>query len=170
MDRFRKPNRLKHLSYSSKNTYFLTVNILRHEHILGEVLPGGTMEQPFVRLTEIGKIVERAILRSADIPGVTVENYVIMPNHIHLLLDVQSPIDENTEQTVSPNDTVPRTVARIKRHANRDAGKQIFQRSYYDHVIRDQRDYDAHWQYIEDNPAEWLYGAHRVIDGMREIF
>lgn len=39
---------------------------------------------------------------------------------------------------------------------NGEQGSKIFQRSYYDHVIRNQNDYDEVWQYIENNPKKWV--------------
>ena len=152
----RKPNRLPQFSYSSENSYFLTINTAPFSPVLCEILPSGDFHPPLIRLSEVGKITEDAIIGSNKIQGVTVENYVIMPNHLHLLIDLRSQIDENTNQSISATDIIPRVVAVIKRIVHLKTGQKIFQRSYYDHVIRDQKDYDLHWQYIEDNPADWL--------------
>ena len=70
-----------------------------------------------------------------------------MPNHIHLLLR----LDETPGQA-----GIPQIVRQMKAHVSKRAGFSIWQRSYYDHVIRGQKDYDMIWQYIADNPAKWL--------------
>ena len=44
----------------------------------------------------------------------------------------------------------------IKVLVAKEVGESVFQRSYYDHVIRNQKDYDEIWEYIEDNPRKWL--------------
>ncbi|MBQ8057085.1 MAG: hypothetical protein IJ275_01980 [Ruminococcus sp.] len=43
----------------------------------------------------------------------------------------------------------------LKRFVNKEAGENIFQRSYNDHIIRDERDYLARWKYIDNNPIKW---------------
>ena len=86
---------------------------------------------------------------------VTVEKYVIMPNHIHILLAVD--MEENgTPRASSPTTAVvPRFVAALKRFSNQEAGNNIFQRSYHDHIIRGQQDYLKIWEYMENNPKKW---------------
>ena len=53
------------------------------------------------------------------------------------------------------NSTIPRIVSTLKRFVNRDLGYNVFQRSYHDHIIRNQSDYDEIWQYIDENPLKW---------------
>ena len=48
---------------------------------------------------------------------------------------------------------------------NRTAGVQLWQRGYYDHIIRDQLDYDPIWQYIDENPAKWPHDQFYISDG-----
>ena len=87
-------------------------------------------------------------------PSVSVDKYVIMPDHIHLLLRI--------EGTGNPSPTLGNVIGwykyqTTKRINQTDAtqGLQVFQRSYYDHVIRNQQDYDSVWEYIENNPRKW---------------
>lgn len=79
----RKPNRLKNHDYSQNGVYFITVCVKNRNPILSYIPVGANC----VRLSKIGKAVEEEINNISKIyANVTVENYVIMPNHIHLLV------------------------------------------------------------------------------------
>ena len=54
------------------------------------------------------------------------------------------------------NAVIPHFVSTFKRFCHRDVGEKIFQRSYYDHVIRNQQDYNEVWEYVENNPKKWV--------------
>lgn len=89
-------------------------------------------------------------------PGVYVDNYVIMPDHIHMLLRIDC-------GTGNPSPTLGNVIGwykyQVTKEYNRCANAEctrLFQRSYYDHVIRNQRDYDEIWAYIENNPRKWM--------------
>ena len=61
-----------------------------------------------------------------------------------------------TSRTPSPtNAVIPRFVSTFKRFVNKDCGFSLFQRSYYDHIIRDEEDYGRIVRYIDENPARW---------------
>ena len=79
-----------------------------------------------------------------------------MPNHIHILLLVNNAA--NLSGTTNPtlqNSIVSRFVSTFKRFCNKEYGHNIWQARSYDHVIRDQSDYDRHLQYIHNNPYVW---------------
>ena len=86
--------------------------------------------------------------------GITVLKYVIMPNHVHILVRIDTNI--NTIQKSPANELIPRFVGVFKRFCHRDIGKKIFQRSYHDHVIRDENDLIGAINYIENNPYRWM--------------
>ena len=145
----RKPNRLKNFDYSQNGAYFITVCIKNRNPILSEITVGADIIRPYeVRLSEIGKTVDCAI---KNIPkcycGVSVDNYVIMPNHVHLIIT----INNDSGRMVS----APTIVAGFKRYVSRQAGCSVWQKGFYDHVIRDFYDYRIKYQYIDDNPAKW---------------
>ena len=172
----RRPNRLKEYDYNQDGVYFITMCTQNREQILSNI----TIDEqiPQVHLMEYGRIVEKYIMsvqyRKMQI---TVNHYVIMPDHVHILLSIQNPEKtENMENGISPgnndaiskretdgtsrapsptNAVIPQIVSGIKRLTNREIGFNIWQRSYYDHVIRDEQDYWNIWQYIENNPARW---------------
>ena len=102
-------------------------------------------------------------------PDLQIEKYVVMPNRIHFIVVVtQRPV--RASRTPSPtevraNQTIPAFVSTLKRMTNRTAGVQLWQRGYYDHIIRDQLDYDTIWQYIDENPAKWPHDQFYTSDG-----
>ena len=147
----RKYNRLENYDYSQNGAYFITVCTQDRKPILSAIIGDG---EPVPKL--IGRIAEEYIRRiSEKYPGVTVNRYVIMPDHIHILLCFDGPED--------PSHMVGSVVGWYKYQVTKQAnllrntpGEKLFQRSYYDHVIRNQRDYDEIWQYIENNPRKWV--------------
>ena len=153
----RKANRLCEYDYSTNGAYFITLCTQDRKKILSNIVGGGALDAPEIVLTEIGKIAHRYILSSNRIPGIVVDKFIIMPDHIHLILLVNQTAVNGTSRAPSPtNAVVPHFVSTFKRFCHRDIGTIIFQRSYYDHVIRNQQDYDEIWQYIENNPRKWL--------------
>jgi len=152
----RKSNRLSTYDYSAPGVYFITICTQDKAKILGEVVGGGALDAPCVHLTKIGETVKKHILSGNRIPGITVDKFVVMPNHIHLLLSITRPIPNVTAKEPSPaNALIPHFVSTLKRFCHRDTGSVIFQRSYHDHIIRSEKDYLKIWEYIENNPARW---------------
>jgi len=78
-----------------------------------------------------------------------------MPDHVHLLIVLDTETMWASSPTGSENKRLASIVRSIKTLTTKEIGKPIFQRSYYDHVIRNQQDYDEIWQYIEHNPLKW---------------
>ena len=166
----RKPTRLKNFDYSSVGAYFVTICTQDRKRILSEIVKDnsnivgdGALDVPKVQLTHIGKIVEKYILSTEKIPNVYVDQYVIMPDHLHLIIIIKSgAINSNnacgTSRAPSPtNEMIPRIVSTFKRFCNKDIGYNIFQRSYSEHIIRDQNDYETQRKYIYENPLRWYY-------------
>jgi len=135
-----KRMRLPAFDYSSKGAY------------IGEESFRGFQQNRFLSppdpvLTEIGKIVESSIARvPTQYPGVFVDHYVIMPNHVHLLLRF----------TGEDSPKLGRIIQQLKGFVTKHCGQAIWQDKYYDHVIRDENDYLIKAQYIENNPAKWI--------------
>ena len=152
----RKPNRLPDYDYSTPGAYFLTVCTQDRKPILGSIVGGGDLDAPKVALSKAGAVVRKHILLSNRINGVTIDKYVIMPNHIHLIVLVDGKAAGGTSRAPSPtNAVIPHFVSTLKRFCQREIGGTLFQRSYHDHVVRDEADYLKIWQYIDTNPAKW---------------
>ena len=163
----RKELRLKSFDYSSAGAYFITICIKDKQHILSKITKSvgvGALDDPQTQLTEIGKIVERNLLSSKNISGVTIDSYVIMPNHIHaiIFLDPEKYIKSETGSSKAPtptNEMLPHVISTFKRFCNKEIGKNIFQRGYIEHIIRDREDYETRIKYIYENPLRWYYDS-----------
>ena len=88
-------------------------------------------------------------------PNLSVESYVIMPNHVHILLLVKDTGPSGTPVPTPQNSIVSRFVSTWKRFCNKEYGENIWQMRFYDHIIRDQEDFDKHLSYIYENPFGW---------------
>ena len=159
----RKQNRLKEFSYDNSGAYFITIcakerknlfwgNLSCNKNNVDEPV-GATISRPQKQvLTRVGQIVEKVILDiPTHYPMITVDKHVVMPNHLHMILQIHS--DDNGRPMVAP--TISNVVQQTKGVATKMAGCEIFQKSFYDHVIRNQEDYDNIWQYIDTNPLKW---------------
>ena len=153
--------RLQSFDYSAPGAYFITVCTSEKRCILSDIpespvpsVGAGVLDGPRVILSDIGQIVEETI-HSIDqhYANVSVDKYVIMPNHIHLLIRIHA---QGSSGTPTPtNETIPALISVLKRLTNRKTGEKLWQRSYYDHVIRNETDYREIWQYIDANPLRW---------------
>ena len=80
-----------------------------------------------------------------------------MPNHVHLLISIQKTeehrTDENGRLIIAP--TVSRVVKQMKSYATKQCKRPIWQKGFYDHIIKDDADYETVWTYIDENPAKW---------------
>ena len=149
----RKNNRLPHFDYSTPGAYFITICTEGRIPRLGRIVGGGALDAPGVRLSEYGEVVQKYIVSGNRIPGITVDKFVIMPNHIHLIIFVNQ---TDKMETQSPaNALIPHFVSTLKRFCHRELGESFFQRSYHDHVIRNEASYLKIWQYIDNNPVLW---------------
>ena len=149
----RKPNRLPYYDYSSSGAYFVTICVDGRKNRLSKIVGDG-----FPVPKPSGQIAEEWIIRiPTKFPSVAVDHYVIMPNHIHILLQISSP-----DGTGNPSPTLGAIIGwykyQVTRQINKSqetTGSRFFQRSYHDHVIRGEKDYLKIWEYIDNNPARW---------------
>lgn len=146
----RKKNRLVSYDYSSNGAYFVTICAKDRKNLFWAV--GASSARPNeIALSDIGLIVERAI-QSIPIhyPQVSVDHYVIMPNHVHLLLQIY---EDERRAMLAP--TVSRVIQQMKGYVSKRVGTGIWQKSFYDEIARNEQDYLAYWNYIEGNPLKW---------------
>jgi len=148
----RKPIRIDNYNYSTPGIYFITVCTANREKLFWESVGADIIRPQNVPLSKIGKILEQGILQiSTHYENVVVDKYCIMPDHIHLILQIESCIDGR----IISAPTVSTIIGSMKRWVSRQVGKAIWQKAFYDHVIRNQQDYDAIWKYIENNPLKY---------------
>lgn len=153
----RKHPRLNNFDYSMPGAYFITICTRERQRILCDIIPVGRDDlgtPPYnIKLTRYGKIVNKYInLIPDNYKNVSVDKYVIMPDHIHLLLSLTS---KRCAGSSHPTD-ISTIIGVLKRLINKEIGKNIFQSSFNDHIIRDENDYLTRWNYIENNPLKLL--------------
>ena len=158
--KYRKTTRLKSADYDRNQVVFLTICTKERRCILSRIVGTGVLDGPKIELTEYGKIAEKYINQLNNFYNdLSVESYVIMPNHIHILLWVKG--NENGPSR-TPVPTVQNTIpakflSTFKRFCNKECGKNIWQYRSNDHIIRNREDYEEHLRYIYENPTRWCY-------------
>ena len=151
----RKRLRLPDHDYSSPGAYFVTICTKDRRCILSRITVGAdALGGPILTLTRTGEIVKKYILSSNRVVGLSVDQYVIMPNHVHLLLTI-TPAKGPSKAPAPTNAVLPHAIGTLKRFVNAEIGENIWQRGYYEHVIRGEKDYRNIWDYIDRNPAAW---------------
>lgn len=151
----RKPNRLEGYDYSRGGVYFLTVCTKGRESLFWDMplickTVGATCGRP--PLSALGALAEEELSRMEAIyPGIHVHKAAIMPDHIHLLVSLDS-----GRPQVAPTPSVSGIMKQFKGKLTKLAGRPIWQKSYYDHVIRDENDFLSKWTYMDRNPGRWI--------------
>lgn len=148
----RKRNRLEHFDYSSCGAYFITICTSERQNYFWSRLDVSVENPKDVVLSPYGKIVYEAIQKIPVIyPAISIDNYVIMPDHIHLLLVICP--DDFGRPMAAP--TISRVVQQLKGYITKRIGVSIWQKLFFDHVIRNRQDYEDHIKYIYENPIHW---------------
>lgn len=137
----RKRLRLKEFDYSKEEMYFITLCIKNRIELLGKVA-----ETNRIKLTKLGNISEQYIKEiERKYANIRIDEYVIMPNHIHLLII----INKQNEITIS------RVIKQYKMYVSKINGFSIWQKSFYEHIIRNEKEYWEIKKYIRDNIINW---------------
>lgn len=143
---------MKGYDYSTSGAYFITVCAVNREKIFWSDRRGELCSPANVPLSDIGTIVDNEIQKLNTVyDSVCVDKYCIMPDHIHMILTIDT--DENGRTQFAP--TISRVIKQFKGSITKEIGRPIWQKSFYDHGIRNQQDYDEIWQYIENNPLKY---------------
>lgn len=139
----RRSIRLKGYDYSISGAYFVTICTWQRECLFGELVDG-TMQ-----VNELGRIVDEAWLGlSVRYPEISLDAHVIMPNHLHgiLMLSEDVRIGCGTHGSVGAIHELPLQAP----------GVPVWQRNYYERIIRDDLECSAIRQYIAANPTIWI--------------
>ena len=137
----RKSTRIPQYDYTSENYYFITICTHNRKCVFGS--PD--------RLTSAGKI---AFAHIVDIDKhydhVFIDKFVVMPNHVHAIISIQNSGNTNLNTVIGQYKSgVTRKIREICPE------KCVWQRSYHDHVIRNEKQYRKIWEYIDNNPKQW---------------
>lgn len=187
MLRQRRSIRVKGYNYAQSGAYFVTLCTHQRMSLFGNIVDGE------MRLNEVGGIIKTCLYKIPRFfPNARMDHWVIMPNHFHciLLLDEQCTGEATTANgpetlnnlpvvasPLRPRGTISgsmnaiiqniKSVTTIKinnQHGSR--GVPVWQRNYYEHIIRDEADYQRIAEYIQNNPQRWeldsLYTTQKV--------
>ncbi|MDF1580358.1 MAG: hypothetical protein P1P74_06210 [Desulfuromonadales bacterium] len=170
----RRSIRLRDFDYSGGGAYFVTLCVHGRECLFGEVADGE------MRLSDAGRMVT-TVWDSLPhrYPGLGIDVCVVMPNHLHGIVIINDPVRAIHElpgcESVNPvraihelplrsrrTMTLPKVVGFLKMNTAKQInqmrdtpGTPVWQRNYYERVIRSEREWNAIRQYIADNPAKW---------------
>ena len=156
----RKALRLAEYDYSQNGANFVTVCLKPRLPLLGHLVGAGPRPAR-VELSPLGRIVEDTWLDLPNHnPGIVLGPFIVMPDHIHGILLLDDTLCTETGGSGTRPYPLPELVRQLKSFSARrinlhrgTPGAPLWQRGYYEHVIRDQADLDAAADYILTNPA-----------------
>ena len=155
----RQSPRLRDYDYTQGGVYYVTIATYRMAQLFGVVANGK------VYLNELGRLVDKEWQKTAEIrPRVEIDEFVVMPNHIHGILFFSEPqhAAPSTDKATLPANSLGSIVAQFKSVVTKRSRKlanpphpPIWKRNYYDHIVRNENDLDRIRRYILANPARW---------------
>jgi len=148
----RKSIRIEGFDYATVGAYFITICTANRAKMFWTAVGADIIRPQNIPLSPIGQLVEESILQvSAHYKNVSVEKYCIMPNHIHMIVTIHTDVDGR----IISAPTIPTIVGSLKRWVSRQIGRPIWQKSFYEHTIRNEQDYNEIWEYIENNALKY---------------
>ncbi|MBQ8605329.1 MAG: transposase [Clostridia bacterium] len=154
----RKNVRLQDYDYSSGGAYFITLCTQNKKclfEIENNIVGNDLRVVPYLQ----NRIIHKWIKQTENkFDNIKIDKYVIMPNHLHLIVVITErhagrslPSIMQFFKTMTTNEYI----SNVKNGNLPPFDKKLWQKTYYDHIIRDQNDYLQIWQYIDTNPAKW---------------
>lgn len=156
----RKSIRLKGFNYSSNEAYFVTICTKNREYLFGDIVDGKMV------LNQYGEITDKTLkLLSKRFP-VEIDTYQIMPNHIHMIIIVgaihESPHDTRAHRDapLQKRSLLSQIIGFLKMNSSKsihqmDRNLPVWQRNYYEHIIRNEKELYKIREYITLNPLMW---------------
>ena len=164
----RKDLRLKDYDYSQAGYYFVTICTGNKERILCDIVGDAVVGDAALsvpqsatvqaKLTQTGYIVEQH-LKNINVvyPNAKLDCYVVMPNHVHFIVIIEDAPPQEVEgrlRAAAPT-SLPKIMNSFKTITSKKYGKTLWQRNYYEHVIRKDKELHEIREYIVNNPAKW---------------
>ncbi|QOR61064.1 REP-associated tyrosine transposase [Sulfurovum sp. ST-21] len=148
----RKNIRLPYYNYASEGIYFITICTRHREPFFGNIT-----DQRLI-LNDAGKILKETWL---DIPNrfpfVSIHDFIIMPNHFHAIIETDHTTSIRLGDIVGAfkSITTNQYINGIRHKNWKPFEKRLWQRNYYEHIIRSEKSYQTLSQYIQNNPLSW---------------
>ncbi|WP_444549978.1 transposase [Candidatus Magnetomonas plexicatena] len=161
----RKSMRLKGYDYSQLGAYFITICTQNRECLFGEIFDGKMV------LTDAGEHAYECLINIQEhFPHVKSDIFVVMPNHVHIIIIIDasaqvkannySPLQHEKNQKCGTSKIIGAIVRGFKIgvtkwfHENTDI-RTVWQRNYYEHIIRNEHELNKIREYIQGNPLNW---------------
>ena len=155
----RRSIRLPGYDYQQAGMYFVTICVQEKECLLGEIVDGE------IHLSNHGRLAEAGWnWLNNQYPFVSIDLFCVMPNHVHAIIqihDVGQGKNPGKEKGVQRK-SLGRLVGAYKTHTTKQiniqhdsSGIPFWQRNYYEHIVRNQKDLDRIREYISNNPLKW---------------
>jgi len=147
----RQSIRLKNYDYASDGAYFLTICAQNKEHGFGDVIDGKMVLNP------AGKMIKEWLFELKNkFKNIELDEYIIMPNHIHLIIFIMNSTRDIPQivqwfKTMMTNEYI----RNVKQNNWKPFDKKIWQRNYYDRIIRNEKELNKIRKYIFENPLKW---------------
>ena len=153
--------RLQGYDYSQSGAYFVTICAYNRECLFGEIVGND------IRLNDYGVIAKDEWIKSSEIrKEIKLDEFVVMSNHIHGIVWINNPVGANgrspLHRTNMGSKTLSSFVAGYKSTVTKQInglrrfpGVPVWQRNYYEHVIRGDTELNRIRQYIMENPLKW---------------
>jgi len=149
----RQSIRLLGFDYSQNGSYFVTICVQDRQRIFGEIVP---VE---MRLNDVGKMIDKWWNKLVDKFDIALDSYVIMPDHLHGIIVIGqgehpgSPLPKMIQwfKTMTTNEYIQH----VKQNNWTPFRKRVWQRNYYEHIIRNESEYFKIVNYIRSNPENW---------------
>ena len=169
----RRSIRLHGYDYSQAGAYFLTICAQNRVCLFGDVADGKMM------LNDAGKIVADEWVKIAEIrDDIKLDEWIVMPNHFHGILTINNPVgaihESPLQMTITQrrNMTLPKLIGRFKMLSSkrinemRDTqGIKLWQRGYFEHIVRNEKSLNHIREYIVNNPMQWVYDRENPAAG-----
>ncbi|MBS9783239.1 MAG: transposase [Pasteurella sp.] len=151
----RKSIRLKHYDYHQNGLYFITICINEKKCLLGKIIDNNVI------LNDAGNMVKKWYQNiETKYEDISCLDFIIMPNHIHFILHIDSQNDRAKDSIISIIQwfkimTTNEYIKNVKKNNWQPFNQKLWQRSFYEHIIRNEESYQQIATYIEQNPYNW---------------
>jgi REP element-mobilizing transposase RayT len=145
----RKSTRLKEYDYSQFGYYFVTICMKDRKEFFSKI------ENSIVVLSKFGKIIDEVLMNIPSYYNVEIDCYIIMPDHIHLIIILDK---DESKKNYSLSDVMGKFKSfscKKIRKVLEDDEKFEWQKSFYDRIIRNEKELYQIRKYIKENPLRW---------------
>jgi putative transposase len=155
----RKLQRLKNYDYNKNGAYFITICTHNREHLFGRIDNGKLI------MNNAGKMIYNKLSEiSKFYSDIIVDKYIVMPNHLHAIMSIQHiGMAQGPFPTMALSDYIHRFktltmklyIDGVRNGDYPSFNKKVWQKSYHDHIIRNEAEYQKIREYIDTNPLKW---------------